>query len=219
MMKKLIAAASFALLLTTTTAIAEPTAQLAGGRTTVWLSSDFLHALDTLGVAPSAISPGRLNARKNFVRFGIPAGVIDLDSLAGDVFHKGGLVLEVPGTKVSLYNFVISTTGDSPVLTGIAAVNGDVVDRIPLFDLELTREPVVGKWGSLSVGGVKVTLNTLAADTLNAVFQVDAFAEGLKIGGAHVRTQIVGVSDEDVDDEAGDDWRGTWPFGGVSLGY
>jgi hypothetical protein len=188
--------------LVVTSAHAQPTAQLMGGKTSVRLDPGFVNALVSLGVAPSAISPGTLNLRSRFVRYPIVGGVIDLDTLVGDLFHTGGLTLEAHDTKVSLYNFVITTTGDAPVLTGVAAVNGSVVDRIPLFDLELTKDPRVTKWGGLNVWRVKVTLNEVAAETLNSVFGVTAFEGGFSVGKAFLRTHITGVEYEDSDQES-----------------
>jgi hypothetical protein len=200
-MKKYLIAAMIACSVAMTTVHAEPTAQLTGGKTTVRLDAGFVDALVSLGVAPSAISPGGLNLRRGYVRYPIVGGVIDLDSLAGDIFHSGGLALEAHDTRVSLYNFIISTTGGEHVLTGVATVNGSVVDRIPLFDLELTKEPRITKWGSLRVWGVNLTLNGIAAVTLNTVFGVDAFEEGLPVGTAYLRTHIAGVEEEDGDDD------------------
>jgi hypothetical protein len=110
----------------------------------------------------------------------------------------------VPGTKVSLLNFIIDTTGKKPILTGIAAVNGDVVDRLRLFRLELTEDPVVTESGSLKVRAVTVTLTNQAADTLNAVFGLDGvFKPGFVVGHAYVRTHIdttIDVYEADEDD-------------------
>jgi hypothetical protein len=177
------------------TAWAAPTAQLRGGDTTVELSPDFVNALVGLGVEPGRIKPGSLKLNKGTVSFPIPGGAIDAESLAGDIFHTGGLTLAVPGTTVSLLNFIISTTGE-PILTGIAAVNGDVVDRIPLFDLDLSAAIVeVGNKNQLRVGPVGVTLTDVAADTLNSVFGVDAFTEGFPIGTAYVKAKIRGTQE------------------------
>jgi hypothetical protein len=204
-MKRLLLAALLTIPLATAPALASPTAQVAGGQTTVELSDEFVDALGSLGVTPSAIAPGRLSLRKGRVSYPIPGGALDLESLKGDIFHTGGLVLEVPGTKVSLLNFIISTTGEAPVLTGLAAVNGDVVDRIPLFDLELTSDPQLTKWGGLKIKDVIVTLNAVGAETLNTVFGVDAFNEGLLIGTASVKTRIFGADDHSDDDSSDDD--------------
>lgn len=184
--------------LSISTAWASPTAQLGGGRTTVNLNPDFVAALVSLGVTPSPITPGTLNLKRGTISYPIPGGVIDTSSLKGDIYHNGGLGLEVPGTKVSLLNFIISTT-DTPVLTGVAAVNNDVVDRIPLFDLDLSAASVdVTRWGVLKIDNVGVTLTAPAADTLNAVFNVSAFYQGFPIGTAYLRTRAF-VLDEDLE--------------------
>jgi hypothetical protein len=190
-MKNLLTATFLTVSLAISSAWAGPTAQLKGGNTTVELSPDFVGALVSLGVAPAATKPGKLKLDKGTVSFPIPSGALDAESLAGDIFHTGGLVLSVPGTRVDLLNFIISTTGENPVLTGVASVNGDVVDRIPLFDLDLdTAEVDVTKKNKLTVTNVGVTLNAIAAATLNSVFGTDAFVEGFPIGTASVETKI-----------------------------
>ena len=189
-MKKIFAAAVVLGHLFATAAFAAPTAQLDGGRTAVKLSDDLVGALGSLGVSPGSIAPGIL--RENaVVQYPVNGGVIDLDTLSGDIFHTGGLSLSAPGTRVALLNFVISTTGDSPVLTGVAAVNGETVDRIPLFDLEPTQGPSIDQWGTLDLRKVNASLTHEAADTLNSVFGVTAFEEGFPVGTAWVQTNIL----------------------------
>lgn len=203
-----------ALILTLTAAAnAAPTGRVAGGDTAVALSAGFTDALASLGVEASLIAPARV--RHGRVRFAIPAGAIDLETLAGDVFHKGGLSLSAGATTVDLFNFVIDTTA-TPVLTGLVVVNGDVVGRLPLFDLALTEGPTVSNWGRVRLNGVGLTLNATAADALNAVFAVDAFAEGFEIGDARVRTRLIDVlgadlnGGDDSDDSDDDDSDGDY---------
>lgn len=188
----------------TTTAPVGGTALLEGGRTTVVLSEGFVNALPTLGVTPAAIAPARLNPHSGRVKFPIPTGAIDLASLKGDIFHRGGLELAVPGVKVSLLNFIIDTTGKKPVLTGIAAVNGEVVDRLRLFYLELTEAPAVAD-STLKIRKVTVKLTKTAAETLNAVFSVEAFTPGFVVGEAYVRAHIDDIIDGYEADEASED--------------
>ena len=200
-MKKLLMAVVCTFAIGINTVLAAPTVQVAGGNTTVQLSSEFVGALVSLGVTPSKIEPGRLNLKKGVLKYPIPGGAVDLGSLKGDIFHTGGLALEVPGTKVTLLNFIITTTGEAPLLNGLVTLNGDVVDRIPLFDLALTSEPSISMRGTLRIQDVIVTLNAVAADTLNAVFGVTAFVEGFPIGTATVKTRIMDTDDEDNDDD------------------
>jgi hypothetical protein len=179
---------ALSLLLGAGTALAEPTAQVAGGRTAVELSDDFLGALTALGVEAAPIGPASL--RGGWAAFPIPAGALDLETARGDIFHSGGLSLRAGATKVQLLNFVIDTQAD-PVLTGLVAVNGDLVGRVALFDLVLNEDPVVWRSGWLVVRSVDVTLTAGAADALNGIFGVDAFVEGLPIGEAVVYTKTL----------------------------
>jgi hypothetical protein len=161
---------------------ASPTVRLFGGFTSVQLSDDLLGALTTLGITPDTIAPGALS--ESTVRFPISGGGIDQATLAGDIFHVGGLSLtNADGTTtVELLNFIIDTTGQQPVLTGLVTNNGDLVGRLPLFNLSLANAQVVMAPFNLSIQGVDASLTADAAEALNAVFGVDAFVEGLNIG-------------------------------------
>jgi hypothetical protein len=105
--------------------------------------------------------------------------------------HDGGLNLRVGALTVNISSFVIDTTGSAPVLTGLAKVNDSLVGRITLFDLALGAAPQVqsyGRYGTLRINDVAVTLNAEAAATLNDVFGVTAFTAGIPIGTARVNT-------------------------------
>jgi hypothetical protein len=162
---------------------AAPTVRPFSGKTSVELSDDFLGALGALSIAPGTIRPGML--RGTVASFRINGGGIDLGTLMGEISHVGGLTLtNENGTTVGLFNFTVSLT-DS-VLTGLVTVNGDLVGRIPLFNLEPTADPKV-KGILLRLSDVLVTLTMDAADALNAVFDLTAFEEGFDIGVANVK--------------------------------
>jgi len=172
-------------------AFAAPTVSTVGGDTRVELSPAFTGALGSLGVHASASYPARL--RGGAASFPIPSGEIDLGSIRGEIVHTGGLDLAAGALTVNLGSFVIDTTGDSPVLTGLVKVNDSVVGRLPLFDLALSSAPVVkraARVGQLRVGGVGLTLTGDAAAALNGVFGVTAFTAGIPIGTAHVNTRF-----------------------------
>lgn len=85
-------------------------------------------------------------------------------------------------------------------------MQGGIVDRIPLFDLNLVSASVeVSKRGILRIRDVGVTLNAVAADTLNAVFSVTAFYDGFPIGTANVITRVIGVHNSQGGDDNDDD--------------
>ena len=118
--------------------------------------------------------------------------------------HQGLPHNQVPDNSAAdAQNFIIDTQ-DVPVLTGLVSVNGDLVGRLPLFDLTLTMPPEVDANGRVTLRGVMVTLNAGAAEALNGIFGIEALAGGFDIGRAMVKTRIVGVSEE-ADDEDGDD--------------
>jgi hypothetical protein len=179
--------AVFALTLTLVCqAQAAPTLHLFGGFTSVQLSDDLLGALTTLGLTPDTSAPGALSEAT--VRFPISGGGVDQATLAGDIFHVGGLSLtSADGTiTVELFNFIIDTAAQQPVLTGLVTNNGDLVGRLALFNLSLANAQVVTEPFNLSIQGVDASLTANAAEALNAVFGVEAFVEGLNIGIAEV---------------------------------
>lgn len=170
-------------------ASAAPTVSTVGGDTRVTLSSTFLNALDSLGVTASPSFPASI--RNGNARFPIPAGEIDAATFKGEIVHGGGLNLSAGALTVNISSFVIDTTGSTPVLTGLAKVNDSLVGRIILFDLALNAAPQVqsfGRYGTLRIKDVSVTLNAEAAATLNTVFNVTAFSAGIPIGTARVNT-------------------------------
>jgi hypothetical protein len=178
-----------ALAFTSGYATAAPTVNTLGGDTRVTLSSTFLGALDSLGVSASSSFPASI--RNGNARFPIPTGEIDAASFKGEIVHDGGLNLRAGTLTVNISSFVIDTTGSAPVLTGLAKVNDSLVGRIALFDLALNAAPQVqtfGRYGSLRINDVAVTLNAEAAATLNDVFGVTAFTAGIPIGTARVNT-------------------------------
>ncbi len=170
-------------------AAAAPTVNTIGGDTRVTLSSTFLGALNTLGVTASPSFPASI--RNGNARFPIPTGEIDATSYKGEIVHDGGLNLRAGALTVNISSFVIDTTGSAPVLTGLAKVNDSLVGRITLFNLALGAAPQVqsyGRYGTLRINDVAVTLNAEAAATLNDVFGVTAFTAGIPIGTARVNT-------------------------------
>lgn len=168
---------------------AAPTVNTLGGDTRVTLSSTFLGALQSLGVSASPSFPASI--RNGNARFPIPTGEIDAQSFKGEIVHDGGLNLRAGDLTVTISSFVIDTTGSAPVLTGLVKANDSVIGRIPLFDLALGSAPQVqsrGRYGSLRINDVAVTLNAEAAAALNSAFGVTAFTAGIPIGTARVNT-------------------------------
>jgi hypothetical protein len=173
--------------LNASTALARPSIVLDSGQTRVSLNDDFIAALGALGLSAGSVGSGSL--RGTIARFPVVGGVVDLQNAKGEINHSGWLALATQATRVELSSFNIETSGPRPLLTGLVTVNGDFVGRIPLFWLELPvlTLPIQPRaFGSVYVPGVKVTLAPEAAQALNAVFKVSAFAPGFSIGTARV---------------------------------
>jgi hypothetical protein len=191
-MKKLLIstiAATFAL---TGVAQAAPSAKISNGYTLVELAPTFVTALTSLNVAPGQVLPGILGG---VAYFPITGGRIDLANAKGEIPHAGGLSLTAGSTKVELTDFIITTLGAAPQLTGIVTANGSVVGRIPLFNVALPAElrlPLAAPAAEQAflLHGARLTLTAEAAGALNGAFGVTAFASGFGIGVAAVNANI-----------------------------
>ena len=92
-------------------------------------------------------------------------------------------------TEVRIQSFIIDTTGSAPQITGIVVVDGKLLGRLPLFNLELPKDvklPIKPEDGVFVEKGIRVTLTSTAASALNSVFKISALAGGLEIGTANV---------------------------------
>ena len=173
-------------LATTTSAFAQKTETVEGGRTIVALADSFVSALGSLSVTPGTVSPTELRGTK--VNFPITGGAIDLDTGSGQILHAGGLTLTAGNTEVKLQSFIIDTTSSQPVITGLVVVNGKLVGRLALFNLTPPSGinlPLTPSHGALETKDIGVTLTATAASALNEVFGIKALAGGLEIGTAN----------------------------------
>lgn len=187
-MKKLLALISAVVL--TASAFAQ-TVTASGAATTVRFSNDFVGAARALNLHVSALQDSSIFGWRGrfFANFPITDGELDLQTARGEISHKGGLQIATGQTEVKLRSFVIDTTGDAPVLTGLVVVNDSLVDRVPLFDIALPSGfsvPIRPQRGTIFIRDAKLTLTDDAAGALNSIFGVTAFAEGLNIGDANV---------------------------------
>ena len=175
-------------------ATAAPTSVITGGSTAVRLSPSFLTALSSLGVNPAALYPGQLQTRddKTYAVFPVTTGEVDLGTLKAEVDHSGGLSLALAAKQVGLSDFVIDLTGSTPVLSGLVTVDGSLLTRLPLFDLDLSQAQIgMDKdQDGITVSNVGVSLTSTAANALNGVFNISALKQGVGVGTANVRAHL-----------------------------
>lgn len=116
--------------------LAAPTISLTGGSTTVTLSRDLAGAATALGLSVRPVFPGRVSPAGR-VGFPVTSGDLDPQNARGEILHAGGSSIAHQTATVKLMSFIIDTTGEQPVLTGLAQANGNVGARIKLFKLRL----------------------------------------------------------------------------------
>ena len=168
------------------TAQPEKTVQPLAGKTCVMLDEDFAEALAGAGISLGIVKPGF--SRRAKVCFPISGGGIDLKTVGKlEITHTGGLSLTQDETTVELTTFIIDTLAEPPVLSGLVILNGGLVARLPLFELDLTNIDVKQKYKFLAIRNVGLTLTEVAANTLNGVFEFEKdLAKGDKVGVAKV---------------------------------
>jgi hypothetical protein len=131
----------------------------ARGVTTVTLDQGTIGTVVDLGLTPAAVTPAVLGMDGADLQAAFP---IVGNSKGGVIKHSGGLTFTDGDTVLSLTNYRIDT--NDFVLTAIAAVDGQEVGRITLFELgDAPSQAGCTATASLSLGSV-------AAGALTDVF-------------------------------------------------
>lgn len=159
---------------------------LSRGSTTVALDPTAAGALQSLGIEVAPVKPARAGSKG--ISFPITFGVVDSESLAGQIRHSGGLRFTQGDTTVYLTRYFIDID-DSPSLSGLVGAAPYTGDRADLFALDLSNLEVKAGKRHVKLSGVTLKLTAGAADALNAAFGggAEPFSEGLVIGTATVR--------------------------------
>ena len=133
-------------------------------------------------------------AGKAGISFPITVGVVDSETLAGQIRHAGGLKLSKGDTKVFLIRYFIDID-DTPSLSGLVGVGERGGDRAELFSLDLANLKVEPGKDSITLSGITLKLTAGAAAALNGAFGDGAapFTEGLVMGTATVKARTWSV--------------------------
>ena len=150
---------------------AQQVQSIVSGRTSLELNSAFVQSVEALGANFADLG---LSALQNgTVTFPIVSGSVDLNTVAGEVQHQGGLVIRADGEQIQLLDWTIDITGPTPMMSALFVVNGSVMGRFPLFlvdppvDLPL---PLQVTGGVIAIKQASLFLSPTGASTLNAVF-------------------------------------------------
>lgn len=185
----LLAVALFA----TTSAAKADTLKLAGGYTTLTTDPGTTKALVAnrilpLPVFPSWVIPTTVDGKLALkYRFYITGGEIDGGTLAGEIYHSGGLkfVNLKNGKALTVRNFTIDTV-NAQLTAWIPALGV----RAPILDLDLGGIDVTQGRIYTKVGPVTATLTDVAAGALNDKLGTTLFSGGLLIGTANVSARF-----------------------------
>lgn len=145
---------------------------IAYGRTTVNLSSAFQQTIASMGATLTDLNSAP--ATNGSTVFPIATGVIDLQTGVGELISKGGYLITAGGTVIKIQDFIVDlSTPTSPVVTGVFVVNGTVMPREPVFQLQLPSGfslPLTPQNGVEVATGFTATFAPAAASTINTVF-------------------------------------------------
>jgi hypothetical protein len=200
------------------TAAAGPVVQIKGGMTTMILDSDLLPWLEFCEV--ERIKPAVFRPDGSRWGFMVSGGVIDIDSYAGELEHRGGISVSCeidPETTVSIQNLRVEYIAELPVITGVVVVDDEPLIRRTLFTPGGNEiKTSVSNGGVIRLSGVDLALTEYAANLLNSLLG-SAYIAGETIGEAISRIKVlpsatrgngkdkIKVKDSDEDDEYDDD--------------
>ena len=151
------------------------------GRTTIQLNADtFLGASVTyLGGNPF---------QNNAITFEATGGAFALATGAGEVEHKGGILVNASGTILRIQDFTLDTTNPAAsVMTALFILNGHVLGRAAMFNVQGapgTTVPFTLTSGTLQLNDLSLTLAPGGVAFLNQAFGAGSIKPGISVGTA-----------------------------------
>jgi hypothetical protein len=139
---------------------------------------------NTLGLSLGVVEPAAPDAA-GAIGFPIESSKLGAKLASGTIGHTGGLRLSKDDDALSLTDFDIKL-GSSPTLA--AAVNGGD-SKADIVALDLSGAQIASRGTSLTISGVKATLNKTASDAFTATFAAPA-TEGATLGTAVVTAKL-----------------------------
>jgi hypothetical protein len=157
------------------------------GRTTVQLSSSFVNSIQGLGAVITDLNNNALQNNAFTVR--ATGGALDLTTSAGEIEHRGGLLVNAAGTIIRIQNLTLDTSNPTNLLmTADFIVNDHFVSRLALFNVQPPAGftlPLQTQSGVMQVNGLGLTLASATASAINTVMGGQYVAGGTPIGTAN----------------------------------
>jgi len=170
---------------------ASPLQQIKGGVTTLEVSDAMAEALADSQL--DRIKPAGMRPGEQLMRFGVSSGVLDPDTLVGEISHKGGIALSCPAlgtdTVLEMQNFVVDLLGETPVVTGVVNVDDEVLGRLPLFIPGGDEFEVLQVGGFIKLRKADLTLTEEAAALLLDTCAIDFGTEAI-VGRTWTKAQL-----------------------------
>ena len=147
---------------------------IVSGRTTLQLNQQFVQTIASYGASFSDLGLAALQT--GTVSFPIANGAVDLNTVAGELRHKGGLIISANGDQIELRDWVLDITGPQPTISALFVINGALTGRLPLFlvqppvDLALPLQP---QGGVIAIKQASLFLSAAGASTFNSLFGLD----------------------------------------------
>lgn len=167
-------------------------AAVTGGRTTVTTAPGIATTLLRNGIVPVVTAPGRAGVTLNQglrvkASFPVTGGAVQLEPLAGQVTHRGGIKF------VNLRTFKALEVGNFTIDLNTGQLTGAVnrgATRVPVFDLDLSAASIEVRGSTVVVSNVGLDLTAVAATALNDALRTRVFAGGLRFGTAGSKIRI-----------------------------
>lgn len=196
-MKALFSRVAVVLTLVTSSALSQTQVRTAVfGRTTIQFSSTFTTTVASLGGSLSDLTSSPLSALS--VTLPVTTGALNPNTAVGEVEHSSGFTITGGGKVVRLENFIIDTTGAVPVITAVFVLNDTVLGRMPLFNVAYPSGvtlPLTTTAGVLQLAGLKLSLSSAAATTLNGAFNINGVQSGLDVGTGSIYVVFAPLTD------------------------
>ena len=168
---------------------------IGSGQTTVAFPPQFFDLIPALGAATGKISPaktkGSLDKQNLRAIFPITAGALDSTDSRAQIGHGGGLPLLASScVKVQFLNFSIDfgLTTATLTMTSLIVVNGNIVGRLPVFNIGTGDISSSVKGTTATWNNVPLTMTKQGADALNTIFKLPGTGGGRFYGGFPIGT-------------------------------
>ena len=144
---------------------------IVSGRTAVQLNSSFMQSLEALGANFTDLGLAAL--QNGSITFPIATGSVDLNTVAGELQHKGGLAMQADGHTIELLDWTLDITGAQPTVSALFVIDGSITGRFPLFlvqppvNLALPLQP---QGGVIAIKQASLFLSPAGASTFNSLF-------------------------------------------------